>query len=148
MTTCVPEIAHALISSLPNTFLPSVLLKFIGRYPVEKPEAIRHRIETIVRHIRVPEMSEENDTRLVVQGATVLVLKDVLKAISHILIQQWEDAEKVMLDSIVENFLHQRTDAGELIYASIDHMLYMRTSSHLPFTSYMTVTYDLQIGIN
>jgi hypothetical protein len=102
MMTCVPEIAHALIYSLPDRFLPSdeskVISKFIGRYPVETPNVIGDRIETFVQHIT--KIVKDEDI-LQVQSA-VLVVKDILKAIRHILMHQWQDAKKVIDKSIRE----------------------------------------------
>jgi hypothetical protein len=124
MRTCVPEIAHALIYSLPDEYLPSEESKFIGRYPVEEKEVIGNRIETIVQHIT--EMTKDGGGLGI---AEVLIVRDVLEAIRQILIERWKDALVVIYKSTRTNGIYQ-------------------DNSRQPFNNYMTGTYGLTIPVD
>jgi hypothetical protein len=113
-----PEIAYALINSLPNKYLTHEELNFIGRYPVEESEVIHDRISNIVH--RITPMN--NDWRM---ERIIVVLIDVLNAIRHILNKNWVEARDLITTSIAES----RYDVPAAAQAS--------------FTQFMTVTYRL-----
>jgi hypothetical protein len=122
--TCVSEIAHALIYSLPDKYLPSEESKFIGRYPVEENEVIGNRIEPIVQHIT--EM--DNDGDLVLAAPEVVVVGDILRAIRGILMRRWDGAKAVI-----------RKSMGEYVMEG--------NHSRLPFHRYIDGTYGLWIPL-
>jgi hypothetical protein len=83
------EIAQGLINS-PASNLPSVVLKFIGRYPVEKLSDIEKRIGYIESQL-ITSIGSIGD---------VMVMKAVLNAIVEILRLDFVEAKRVIDESI------------------------------------------------
>jgi hypothetical protein len=84
----VPEIAYAMINSLPNQYVPSEESRFIGRVPVEEWGVVEGRIYRIETHIT--EMDQSNIDPI------ALIVIDVLQATRAILRKEWGQAINVM----------------------------------------------------
>jgi hypothetical protein len=91
MMRWVPEIAYAVINSLPSQYVPSEESRFIGRVPVEEWSVIAGRIYRIETHIT------EMDQRRI--DPIALIVKDVLRAMRGILRWDWSKAKTVMDNS-------------------------------------------------
>jgi hypothetical protein len=115
MMECVPEIAYALVNSLPIGYFPDEKLKFIGRYPVEEPDVIRGRISQIEQVIT---------SKGTMVGTASAVLKDVLVAISHILRRDWGKAKTVIDESIQQS-------AVSVPATAVNFHKYMQMTYHL-----------------